>query len=93
MFAVAGAVLWGLGTALSYPIGMSAAADDPLRAPARISAVAAVGFGASLIGPPSIGLLGEHLGSLHALILVFAFIVMSALVSSSARKVPVENRP
>jgi MFS family permease len=93
VFAVAGAVLWGLGTALSYPIGMSAAADDPLRAPARISAVAAVGFGASLIGPPSIGLLGEHLGSLHALILVFAFIVMSALVSSSARKVPVENRP
>ena len=85
-FAVAGAVLWGLGTALSFPIGMSAAADDPLRAPARISAVAAVGYGASLIGPPSIGLLGEHLGSLHALILVFAFVVMSGLVASSARK-------
>jgi MFS family permease len=92
VFAVVGAVLWGLGTALSFPIGMSAAADDPLRAPARISAVAAVGYGAALIGPPSIGLLGEHLGSLHALILVFAFIAMSALVSSSARKPAVANR-
>lgn len=91
-FAIAGAVLWGLGTALSFPIGMSAAADDPLRAPARISAVAAVGYGASLIGPPSIGLLGEHLGALHALVLVFAFILLAGAVSSSARKPAMATR-
>ena len=27
--AMAGAVLWGLGGALGFPVGMSAAADDP----------------------------------------------------------------
>ena len=31
--AMAGALLWGLGAALGFPVGMSAAADDPSPAP------------------------------------------------------------
>jgi len=32
VLAVVGIVLWGLGAALGFPVGMSAAADDPARA-------------------------------------------------------------
>jgi predicted MFS family arabinose efflux permease len=55
--AMAGAALWGLGTALGFPIGMSAAGDDPALAPARVSVVATVGYLAFLAGPPLIGFL------------------------------------
>ena len=53
------AVLWGLGAALGFPIGMSAAADDPRTAAARVSAVATIGYFAFLVGPPVIGFLGD----------------------------------
>ncbi len=32
-------VLWGLGASLGFPVGISAAADDPRRAAARVSVV------------------------------------------------------
>src|SRR5699024_7275756 len=35
--AMAGAVLWGMGAALGFPVGMSAASGDPLRAAGRRS--------------------------------------------------------
>jgi hypothetical protein len=34
--AVVGVVLWGCGAALGFPLGMSAGADNPSRAPARV---------------------------------------------------------
>ncbi|NUP59945.1 MAG: MFS transporter, partial [Pseudarthrobacter sp.] len=34
--AAAGAALWGVGAALAFPMGMSAAADDPRHAAARV---------------------------------------------------------
>ena len=63
---MAGAVLMGLGTALGFPVGMSAAADDPRYAPARVSTVASLGYVAFLAGPPAIGFLADQLGVLHA---------------------------
>ena len=33
--AIAGVMLWGAGLALGFPVGMSAAADDPALAAAR----------------------------------------------------------
>ncbi len=36
----AGAALWGIGASLGFPLGMSAAADDPAKAAARVSAAA-----------------------------------------------------
>ncbi|WP_329790790.1 MFS transporter [Lentzea sp. DG1S-22] len=68
--AVAGVAVWGLGTALGFPVGMSAAADDPERAAARVSVVAVIGYTAFLAGPPLVGLLGNGVGVLKALLIV-----------------------
>ena len=70
--AVVGIVLWGLGASLGFPVAMSAAADDPARAAARVSAVATVGYTAFLVGPPLLGIVGEQIGVLIALLIVFA---------------------
>jgi MFS family permease len=76
--AIAGAVLMGLGTSLGFPVGMSAAADDPRYAAGRVSVAASIGYGAFLAGPPVIGFIADHLGVLHAVacagvLLVVAF--------------------
>lgn len=84
--AIVGVVLWGLGTSLGFPTGMSAAADDPRTASARVSAVALIGYVAYLVGPPALGFLGEQVGILLALTLVLAFIVVSGLSSPAARE-------
>ena len=84
--ALVGVVLWGLGAALGFPVGMSAAADDPKRAAANVSAVATMGYLAFLVGPPGIGLLGEHVGLLPALLVVLVLIAIAGLVSGAARE-------
>ncbi|MGC5333264.1 MFS transporter [Micromonospora sp. DT62] len=68
--AIAGVALWGLGASLGFPVGMSAAADDERRAPARVSVVAVIGYTAFLAGPPLLGLLGDRVGTLRALLIV-----------------------
>lgn len=84
--AIGGVVLWGLGSALGFPTGMSAAADDPRTAAARVSVVATIGYFAFLVGPPVLGFLGEHFGLLHALLLVFVLIAFAGLASGAARE-------
>ncbi len=79
-------VAWGLGAALGFPIGMSAAADDPKTAAARVSAVATIGYLAFLAGPPVIGLLGESVGILNALLVVLVLCAVGGLVSGSTRE-------
>lgn len=81
-----GVVLWGLGSSLGFPVGMSAAADDPEVAAARVSAVATIGYFAFLVGPPSIGFLGGHVGLLRALLLVLVLVALAGLTSGAARK-------
>ena len=90
--AIIGVVLWGLGAALGFPVGMSAAADDPKFAAARVSAVATIGYFAFLVGPPVIGFLGHSVGILHALLVVLVLVAVSGLVSSAARE-PAASRP
>ena len=46
-----GTLMWGFGVSLGFPVGLSAAADDPRRAAARMSVVATVGYGAFIAGP------------------------------------------
>jgi MFS family permease len=84
--AVAGVVLWGLGASLGFPVGMSAAADDPRTAAATVSAVATVGYAAFLIGPPLIGFVGDHIGVLNALWIVLGLIVIATLCIPAARE-------
>lgn len=78
--------VWGLGASLGFPVGMSAAADDPVRAAARVSVVSTIGYGAFLCGPPLLGLLAEHVGILHSLLAVMVMLVVSFLLSPVARK-------
>jgi fucose permease len=84
---VVGIVAWGIGASLGFPVGMSAAADDPARAPARVSVVSTIGYTAFLAGPPVIGFLGDQVGALHALLLI------SALLGPAAFLVPAARRP
>jgi fucose permease len=86
--AMAGAALWGLGTALGFPVGMSAAGDDPAHAPARVSVVATIGYIAFLAGPPLIGFLGEHTGTLRALTVTGGLVALGLMISSVLRPLP-----
>jgi MFS family permease len=79
--------IWGLGASLGFPVGMSAAADDPAKAAARVSVVSTIGYGAFLCGPPLLGLLAEHVGILHSLLAVMVMLVVSFLLSPVARKI------
>lgn len=92
---VAGTVLWGLGSALGFPLGMSAAAEGR-NAAARVSAVAMIGYLAFLVGPPLIGLLGDAIGLLNALFVVLVLVIFSGLASPAAREassVPNADKP
>ncbi len=83
--ALAGTVLWGLGVALGFPVGMSAAADEPEAAAARVSVVSSIGYCAFLAGPPVIGLVGEHVTVPRALLLVAGLLVLTCLIVGAAR--------
>lgn len=83
---VAGIVLWGAGASLGFPVGMSAAADDPRHAAARVSVVSTIGYAAFLVGPPFLGLVGDQVGTLKALLVVAVLLVPAALVVPAARE-------
>ncbi|EKA61649.1 major facilitator superfamily protein [Janibacter hoylei PVAS-1] len=68
--AFVGVVLWGVGASLGFPTGMSAAADDPARAAARLSVVSTIGYLAFIVGPPVLGMIGDHTGVLRSLLVV-----------------------
>lgn len=84
--ALVGVVLWGMGAALGFPVGMSAASDDPVRAAGRVSVVSTVGYTAFFVGPPLIGLLAEHVGYRHALLVILVPIALGLLVAGAARE-------
>jgi MFS family permease len=89
--AMAGAVLMGLGTSLGFPVGMSAAADDPRYAAGRVSVTSSIGYGAFLAGPPVIGFIADHVGVLHALTVAGVLLVIALFASSATaplRSVP-----
>jgi MFS family permease len=81
-----GSAVWGFGVSLGFPVGMSAAADDPQRAAARVSVVSTIGYLAFLAGPPVLGFLGDHFGVLRALSAVSLMIVIALLALPAMRK-------
>jgi fucose permease len=90
--AFAGVILWGLGASLGFPVGMSAAADDPAAAAGRVSVVASIGYCAFLGGPPLIGYLGQHITVLRALVAVAVVLGLAALLTGALRPVPATTR-
>ncbi|GAA0385766.1 MFS transporter [Micromonospora gifhornensis] len=83
--AVVGVLLWGLGASLGFPVGMSAAADEEEHAHVRVSVVAVIGYTAFLAGPPLLGLLGDQVGTLRALLVVPILLLPTLALVPAAR--------
>ncbi len=86
--ALAGAVLMGLGTSLGFPVGLSAAADDPRYAAPRVSTAASIGYLAFLAGPPAIGFLADQVGVLRSLAVTGVLIATAFILARFTRPLP-----
>lgn len=82
-----GVALWGAGASLGFPLGMSAAADDPAKAAASVSAAATIGYIAFLCGPPVLGWISHQIGILNTLWIIVALIAMSGFASGAAKPI------
>ncbi len=92
--AIIGVALWGLGASLGFPVGMSAAADDEAHAAVRVSVVAVIGYTAFLGGPPLLGLIGDQVGTLRALLAVPLLLLPTLLLVPVLRPPhPAETAP
>jgi MFS family permease len=83
--ALAGALLWGTGASLGFPVGISAAADQPAFAAGRVSVVTSIGYCAFLGGPPLIGFIGNHFTVTHALMVVAVLLAAAGLAARASR--------
>lgn len=82
--------VWGMGVALTFPLAMSAASDDPVHAAARVSVVSTIGYAAFLGGPPLLGLLAGAIGLLPALGCIAVLVVVAFALSKNAAGYPSE---
>ena len=80
-----GVLCWGLGAAMGFPLGVSAAGDEVEGATARVSFVATGGYLAFLVGPPLLGFVGEEVGLRAAMLLVLAAVLVSCAAAAAAR--------
>ena len=83
--AFVGAVLWGGGLSLGFPVGMSAGADQPAMAAPRVSVIASIGYCAFLGGPPLVGFLGSHFTVRTAILSVAVLITLAMLITGWIR--------
>lgn len=90
--AFVGVVLWGVGASLGFPTGMSAAADDPARAAARLSVVSTIGYLAFIVGPPLLGMIADHTGILRSLLVVGLLALPALLAVPAVRERGSEGR-
>jgi MFS family permease len=86
----AGALLWGLGIAVAFPLAMSAAGETPGRGPAAIAMVATIAYTGFLVGPPLVGTIAHHTGLDQALWVVVALAVGMLALAGTAR--PADGR-
>lgn len=84
-FAYLGALLWGLGIAMAFPLAMSAAGETPGRGPAAIATVATIAYAGFLVGPPLIGTFATEAGLDRALWVVVALCLGILVLAGSAR--------
>ncbi|MFF2324685.1 MULTISPECIES: MFS transporter [unclassified Streptomyces] len=81
VLAGAAVLFWGLGASLGFPVALSAAGDSGPDSTARVSLVAMIGYIAFLVGPPSLGFLGDHYGLRTAMILVLAVVAVAVFLA------------
>lgn len=86
--ALLGVALWGAGAALGFPVGMSAASDDPARAAMRVAVASTIGYSAFFVGPPLIGFLADLTGYRLAVLVLAVPVLLGLVVSGAARPLP-----
>src|SRR5699024_10140894 len=91
---VAAVVLWGLGASLGFPLALSAAGDSGPNPAARVALASVIGYLAFLVGPPTLGFLGEEIGLRGALVVPLAVALLAALLSpaTATRRPTVEDQ-
>lgn len=77
--------LWGIGASLGFPIALSAASSGGPGAAARVEAVAIVGYIAMLVGPPSLGFVGEAYGLRSAMLIVMVLVALAVFLAPMVR--------
>lgn len=80
-----GALMWGLGVAIAFPLAMTAAGETPGRGPAAIAMVSTIAYSGFLVGPPLIGTIAHATGLGNALWLVVALTAGMLALSGTAR--------
>lgn len=80
-----GALLWGLGIAIAFPLAMTAAGETPGQGPAAIAMVATIAYTGFLVGPPLIGTIAHITGLGSALWLVVGLAAGVLALSGTAR--------
>jgi MFS family permease len=84
--AVLGIMAWGAGTSLEFPVGISAAADAENLAATRVGVVSTIAYTGFLDGPPALGFLGDHVGTLNSLLAILALLVPGILLAKSVEE-------
>lgn len=79
--ALVAVVLWGLGASLGFPLALSAAGDSGANPAARVALASTIGYLAFLVGPPTLGLLGEEIGLRGALVVPLAVALVAVLLA------------
>ena len=85
-FAAVGALCWGCGAALGFPMGMTAAAAAPAPSAPRVGVVSTIGYTAFLAGPPLLGNLGQHIGTAQSLVAVSVAVLLSLVTAGAVRQ-------
>ena len=87
--ALVGAAAWGLGLAVVFPSGMSAAGEIEGRGARAIGVVSTIGYGGFLLGAPLIGQLTRFVPLEQALLVVaVAGLVIAALAPVAHERTP-----
>jgi MFS family permease len=89
--AVVGSAVWGTAAALGFPLGMSAAADDPRRAAMRVAVVSTIGYAAFFLGPALIGFVADLVGYRQALAVIALPVVVGLALAGNARPLVAEQ--
>jgi cyanate permease len=87
-----GGALWGVGVSVGFPVGMSAAADDPELAAVRVSVISSIAYVGFLVGPPFVGLLGDQFDILRALMSVLVALLFALLLAGIVKDHRVTNQ-
>lgn len=81
--AFVGAILWGCGVALGFPLFLSAAGEGENSA-RKVAFVASAGYLAFLVGPPLLGFLGQVWGVTNMFYVIALFLVLTIVFASGA---------